>query len=190
MSRRRSSWKEGGSVSRLSGQGATWANHRQKSAAAGNYQIALRAEGGTTVQCKTTPLASLGLPSDVVSSPATVLSIPPPPPPRWKREFPCPRASTPVARRHCKVSFAKSLQSSWAQERMPGTSANCSCFLICNLVNKSQSDKSPGGPARNSPVPHHLRVSALHDSELSLAHAKIHGALQFAETLHGGMLDC
>lgn len=155
-------------------------NHRQKSTAAGNYQITLRAEVGTISYCK--PHIPC-LPSDGVSSHATVLSIAPGP--RWKKEFPCPRASTPVARRHCKGSFAKSLQSSWAQECMPGTSANCSCFLICNLVNKSQSDKSPGGQARNSLVPHHLRASAVHDSELSLAHAKIHRALRFAGTLHG-----
>ena len=100
-------------------------------------------------------------------SPLMPLSFLFPPSPGGKGSFPCSRSSTPVARRHCKHRFAKSLQSSWAQECMPGTSANCSCFLFCNLVNKNQSDKSPGGPARNSPVPHHLRVSALHDSTQS-----------------------
>lgn len=71
---------------------------------------------------------------------------------------------------------------------MPGTSANCSYFLICNLVNKNQSDKSPEGPARNNPVPHHQRLSALYDSQLSLAHAKNIQGTAVCRTLHSSMV--
>lgn len=174
-----------GAVSCSSGQEKTRLNHRQKSTAAGNSSN--RVEGWRPDEC----LVQAYSPRILWSSfRCCLLSChnPPPPPQRWKREFPCPRASTPVARRHCKGSFCQvpAVQLG-TRNSCQGHQPTAHVFLFCNLVNKNQSDKSPGGPARNSPVPI-IWVSALHDSQLSLAHAKIHRALQFSGTLHSSML--
>lgn len=72
-------------------------------------------------------------------------SIAPSPSGRPPRELPHPR---PALQRP-----PVSPPPSWAQRGMPGTAANCSCFLICHLVNKNQPAKSPRGPGQKQPRP-------------------------------------